>query len=177
VRRRRDAAAHEGGADRVLEGRGRQVRVVPRDGGRWVPVGEGIAAAGRAAAGQDPLRDDAGRQGARDASSRATDAHRADARPSTTPHASDAGADGGDAGGRVGAGRAVRRVIATAIVGAVAVTGVLGQSSTPSLSHEFAEVNGQRLHYVTIGRGPLILFLHGFPEFWYEWKHQLAEFA
>jgi pimeloyl-ACP methyl ester carboxylesterase len=50
-------------------------------------------------------------------------------------------------------------------------------SNTPSLSHQFAEVNGQRLHYAQIGRGPLILFLHGFPEFWYEWKSQLAEFS
>jgi epoxide hydrolase 4 len=38
-------------------------------------------------------------------------------------------------------------------------------------------VNGVRLHYVTAGKGPLILFLHGFPEFWYEWKNQLVEFG
>jgi pimeloyl-ACP methyl ester carboxylesterase len=30
---------------------------------------------------------------------------------------------------------------------------------------------------MTAGKGPLILFLHGFPEFWYEWKNQLAEFS
>ena len=69
------------------------------------------------------------------------------------------------------------RVIATAILGAVAMAGVSAQSNAPPLSHEFAEVNGQRLHYVTVGRGPLIVFLHGFPEFWYEWKNQLAEFS
>jgi epoxide hydrolase 4 len=45
------------------------------------------------------------------------------------------------------------------------------------LKHEYAEVNGVRLHYVTAGHGPLIIFLHGFPEFWYEWKAQLPEFA
>jgi pimeloyl-ACP methyl ester carboxylesterase len=45
------------------------------------------------------------------------------------------------------------------------------------LKHEYAEVNGQRLHYVTAGKGKLIIFLHGFPEFWYEWKNQLAEFG
>ena len=45
------------------------------------------------------------------------------------------------------------------------------------IKHQYAEVNGVRLHYVTSGKGPLIIFLHGFPEFWYEWKDQLAEFA
>ncbi|MGI8854932.1 MAG: alpha/beta fold hydrolase [Thermomicrobiales bacterium] len=38
----------------------------------------------------------------------------------------------------------------------------------------YAEVNGVRLHYVSEGEGDLILFLHGFPEFWYAWKDQLA---
>jgi pimeloyl-ACP methyl ester carboxylesterase len=45
------------------------------------------------------------------------------------------------------------------------------------LEHDYAEVNGVRLHYVRSGSGPLILFLHGFPEFWYAWKNQLAKFG
>src|ERR1700691_3457581 len=47
----------------------------------------------------------------------------------------------------------------------------------PRWKHKYAEVNGVSLHYVTAGKGPLIIFLHGFPEFWYEWKDQLPEFA
>lgn len=43
--------------------------------------------------------------------------------------------------------------------------------------HEYASVNGIRLHYVKNGQGKLMLFLHGFPEFWYAWKNQLAEFG
>jgi pimeloyl-ACP methyl ester carboxylesterase len=43
--------------------------------------------------------------------------------------------------------------------------------------HKYADVNNVRLHYVTVGQGKLIMFLHGFPEFWYEWKTQLAEFG
>lgn len=39
----------------------------------------------------------------------------------------------------------------------------------------YAEVNGVRLHYVTAGTGRPILFLHGFPEFWYAWKKQLLD--
>jgi epoxide hydrolase 4 len=50
-------------------------------------------------------------------------------------------------------------------------------NSQPVLRHEYAEVNGVRLHYVVAGRGRLILFVHGFPEFWYEWRNQLAEFG
>jgi pimeloyl-ACP methyl ester carboxylesterase len=45
------------------------------------------------------------------------------------------------------------------------------------LEHKYADVNNIRLHYVTTGKGKLIMFLHGFPEFWYEWKNQLAEFG
>jgi pimeloyl-ACP methyl ester carboxylesterase len=44
-------------------------------------------------------------------------------------------------------------------------------------SHRYAEVNGLRLHYVTAGAGPLALFAHGFPEFWYAWHRQLVEFG
>jgi epoxide hydrolase 4 len=43
--------------------------------------------------------------------------------------------------------------------------------------HQYAEVNQVKLHYVEQGKGPLILFLHGFPEFWYEWKDLLPAFA
>jgi epoxide hydrolase 4 len=47
----------------------------------------------------------------------------------------------------------------------------------PSLDHKNIEVNGTKVHYVTSGQGDLILFLHGFPEFWYEWRSILPEFA
>ncbi|MGQ4647002.1 alpha/beta fold hydrolase [Lyngbya aestuarii] len=43
--------------------------------------------------------------------------------------------------------------------------------------HEYIESNGVKLHYVTQGEGPLMLMLHGFPEFWYSWRHQIPEFA
>ncbi len=49
--------------------------------------------------------------------------------------------------------------------------------NAPAIRHEDAEVNGIRLHYARAGAGPLVVFAHGFPEFWYEWKRQLVEFA
>ena len=46
-----------------------------------------------------------------------------------------------------------------------------------AIHHDYASINGVRLHYARAGSGPLILFLHGFPEFWYCWKNQLEEFG
>jgi epoxide hydrolase 4 len=77
----------------------------------------------------------------------------------------------------------VKIAFATAI-GVLAAAGVLpstgsGQAggNTPPMTHEYADVNGVKLHYARAGHGPLIVFLHGFPEFWYEWHHQIAEFS
>jgi pimeloyl-ACP methyl ester carboxylesterase len=44
-------------------------------------------------------------------------------------------------------------------------------------SHRFGQVNGVRLHWVEAGAGPLVVLLHGFPEFWYEWRHQIPALA
>jgi pimeloyl-ACP methyl ester carboxylesterase len=40
------------------------------------------------------------------------------------------------------------------------------QTPRPSFQDHYAEVNGVRLHYASIGQGPLVLFLHGYPSFW-----------
>jgi len=45
------------------------------------------------------------------------------------------------------------------------------------IEHAFADVNGIRIHYAHSGKGPLIIFLHGFPEYWEMWKAQLEEFG
>src|SRR4051794_27405363 len=37
------------------------------------------------------------------------------------------------------------------------------------LREGYAEVGDARLHYVEVGDGPLVVLLHGFPEFWYGW--------
>ena len=48
-----------------------------------------------------------------------------------------------------------------------------------SLEHHQISTNGIRLHVVQTGpvTGPLVLLLHGFPEFWYGWRHQLPALA
>src|SRR5947209_3152164 len=44
-------------------------------------------------------------------------------------------------------------------------------------THREVAVNGVRLHYVEAGDGPPVVLLHGFPEFWYAWRHQLPALA
>ncbi|MBN2027552.1 MAG: alpha/beta hydrolase [Actinobacteria bacterium] len=50
-------------------------------------------------------------------------------------------------------------------------------SSHEPWKHAYAHVNNIRLHYVTAGDGPLMVMLHGFPEFWYSWRHQIPAMA
>jgi epoxide hydrolase 4 len=33
---------------------------------------------------------------------------------------------------------------------------------------------GVKIHYATLGEGPLVVMIHGFPDFWYSWRHQMA---
>jgi pimeloyl-ACP methyl ester carboxylesterase len=52
-------------------------------------------------------------------------------------------------------------------------------SSAPALDvkHRLVEVPGGRIHLVEQGSGPLVLMVHGFPESWYSWRHQLPVIA
>jgi len=42
------------------------------------------------------------------------------------------------------------------------------------VSHRFIETNGLRMHIAEQGVGPLVVLLHGFPEFWHSWKAQIS---
>jgi len=44
-------------------------------------------------------------------------------------------------------------------------------------THRDVSANGIRLHVAEMGDGPLVLLLHGFPEFWWSWRHQLTSLA
>ena len=41
------------------------------------------------------------------------------------------------------------------------------------LEHNYATINGIRVHYVEAGSGELVILLHGFPDCWYSWRHQI----
>jgi epoxide hydrolase 4 len=41
----------------------------------------------------------------------------------------------------------------------------------------YADNYGVKIHYVSLGSGPLIVMIHGFPDFWYTWRHQMVALA
>ncbi len=45
------------------------------------------------------------------------------------------------------------------------------------LREGYVDVGDQSLHYVEAGDGPLIVLLHGFPEFWFGWRRQIEPLA
>jgi epoxide hydrolase 4 len=53
----------------------------------------------------------------------------------------------------------------------------LASDDRTDLREGYAEVGDVRLHYVEAGDGPLIVLLHGFPEFWFGWRLQIAPLA
>lgn len=41
----------------------------------------------------------------------------------------------------------------------------------------YADSDGVKIHYVTMGEGPLVIMIHGFPDYWYTWRNQMPELA
>jgi len=58
------------------------------------------------------------------------------------------------------------------------VSVVAGQLEAGEIEeHGFADSDGVRIHYVTAGEGPLVVMIHGFPDYWYTWRNQIPELA
>jgi len=49
--------------------------------------------------------------------------------------------------------------------------------SRPNFEHHTAKADGVTLHYAAAGSVKPVILLHGFPEFWYGWKHQIGPLA
>lgn len=41
------------------------------------------------------------------------------------------------------------------------------------VEHGYADNDGVKIHYATVGEGPLVIMVHGFPDYWYSWRHQM----
>ncbi len=45
------------------------------------------------------------------------------------------------------------------------------------VEHGYADNNGVNIHYASLGSGPLIVMIHGFPDYWYTWRNQMVALA
>ncbi len=45
------------------------------------------------------------------------------------------------------------------------------------VEHGYVDNNGVKIHYATLGEGPLVVMIHGYPDFWYTWRHQMEALA
>jgi pimeloyl-ACP methyl ester carboxylesterase len=65
------------------------------------------------------------------------------------------------------------RVLWLALVLALDPAGSMAGDIFEQVRDGYADSGGVRIHYVTRGRGPLIVMIHGFPDFWYGWREQI----
>jgi pimeloyl-ACP methyl ester carboxylesterase len=72
------------------------------------------------------------------------------------------------------------RILAIAvIVGTLASAAAVPAAAQPDVfgrvKHGYAVSDGGvKIHYASLGSGPLVVMIHGFPDFWYSWRHQMA---
>jgi len=45
------------------------------------------------------------------------------------------------------------------------------------VQHAYADSNGVKIHYAVLGSGPLIVMIHGFPDYWYTWRNQMEDLS
>jgi pimeloyl-ACP methyl ester carboxylesterase len=45
------------------------------------------------------------------------------------------------------------------------------------VEHGYANSNGVKIHYASLGKGPLVVMIHGFPDYWYTWRAQMEELS
>ena len=87
------------------------------------------------------------------------------------------------------------KVCALLTIGSLAVAcaadeqgaGATGEATPPSsagsqdlfdlVEHGYADSQGVQIHYASLGEGPLVVMIHGFPDFWYSWRHQMEALA
>ena len=69
----------------------------------------------------------------------------------------------------------ILRVLAVLLLLAVPVIAV--SDVEDRVEHGYATNNGVKIHYASLGKGPLIVMIHGFPDYWYTWRDQMEELS
>lgn len=70
-----------------------------------------------------------------------------------------------------------RSFMATAVVLSFALASITSADDPDLGTDGFAQSGDVKIHYVTKGEGPLLVMIHGFPDYWYTWRNQIPELA
>jgi len=70
-----------------------------------------------------------------------------------------------------------RKVLFVAVIGFMALASVGSAEADELGEHGFVSSGDVKIHFVTAGEGPLVVMLHGFPDFWFTWRNQIPEIA
>ena len=72
-----------------------------------------------------------------------------------------------------------RAALAGAGTGAAALAAATAQAAPPpsAFRHDYVTRDGVKLHVASLGRGSPVVFVHGFPDFWWTWREQMAAVA
>jgi pimeloyl-ACP methyl ester carboxylesterase len=75
----------------------------------------------------------------------------------------------------------MRKILGAWLAGCLLLStgSVLAQDVWDQVEHHYADSNGVKIHYATLGTSdePLVVMIHGFPDFWYTWRHQMRALA
>ena len=61
----------------------------------------------------------------------------------------------------------------TVVLSLLLATAVHASDIEARVKHGYADSNGVKIHYASLGTGPLIVMIHGFPDYWYTWRDQM----
>ena len=73
--------------------------------------------------------------------------------------------------------RKVARLTVAATLLLSALAGAAPADIEDRVTHGYADSNGVKIHYASLGSGPLVIMIHGFPDYWYSWRRQMEGLA
>jgi epoxide hydrolase 4 len=72
-------------------------------------------------------------------------------------------------------------VLRSAVAAVMVLSALAGTAAAADIddrvTHGYADSNGVKIHYASLGAGPLVIMIHGFPDFWYSWRRQMEGLA
>jgi pimeloyl-ACP methyl ester carboxylesterase len=72
----------------------------------------------------------------------------------------------------------LKTAVAAMVMGSALAAGVAPAADLEDrVTHGYANSNGVKIHYATLGSGPLVVMIHGFPDYWYSWRKQMEGLA